>query len=268
MAVLIEAKGSKRDGTTYFPYELGKQRMPVEVVDRRWRNQHWNEIKRIIGRVENARLKSLLHLKEAVDGKSSDPKTEAGAVIAASEPFQKLMDEVATEYAEGGFQSASPGARIVAWKHAIPEYAPPTGPADKTIVWKDKHPVEQASDFILSLKREPRALAAAELSLGLSRAKPCVWLDKKEQRQFGLFCPDLLSAIYANAVLGFGIAACLRCGQVFERDRADRQFCSPRCQNTYLTAKRRRRKRDLSAGRKHPKHQVRRIARKRRQQAA
>lgn len=235
MAVLIEAKGSKRDGTAYFPDE-SKQRMPVEVVDRRWLSQHWNEIKRTLSRVENSRFRDLLRLKQAIEGKSSNLETAAGAVIGLSEPDQKVMDRLTA----ADFKPMIPG-----------------------VIYR-----KSPSPLLFSLRQEPRALAAAELTLSLSRVKPCLWLDNKEQRQFGLFCPDLLSAIYAITSTGFGIAACLRCGGLFLRDRADNQFCSSRCQNTYLTAKRRRRKRDLSAVRKRSKRQASRVARKRRQRAA
>lgn len=225
MAVLIEAKGRKRDGTAYLPYEgLAKQRISVEVVDRDWLQRHWKEIKS--SHLENERLTSLQRLKQAVDGKSSSAEDAAIAAARLSEPVQKFKDEVAAEYAAGGFYALTPGT-----------------------VWQPPSPgqMEAASEFILGLIGEPHALFAAEVTRGLSRVKLCLWLDKEGQRQLGLFCPDLLSAIYAITTEGLRIAACLRCGNVFLRDRSDNQFCKERCKNTYLTANRRRREKDRAS---------------------
>jgi hypothetical protein len=97
-----------------------------------------------------------------------------------------------------------------------------------------------AACFLMDLK--PKELLAAEITVGLASTKPCLWLRNNGRHELGLLCPDLTTAICAISTMREGIATCLRCKEAFLRHRADKQFCSPRCQNTYLTAKRRKRK--------------------------
>jgi hypothetical protein len=235
MSILIEArKSEKPDGTAFFPFDNIKAK-EVQIVDERWVENHWSELKDQLGRVENIRILSVIRLNDALSGKSADPQYAANAVAKYSRPVQDFWAAL-----RNSFQPMVPG-KIYWAKDIEPQ------PGDAALL--------ETSDFMQGLVKEPRALAAAELTIGLSAIRVCVWLDRKKQTRFGLYCRDVMSVIYATRVMGCGIAGCLRCGQVFLRGRSDNQFCSDRCKNTFLTAK--RRKKNASEGRRGSKARMR-----------
>lgn len=225
MTVLLEAEDSERDGTAYFPYERrwNKRRLPVRVVDRKWIREHLQELKVMLGRTENARLKALLQLKDALDGKSSGLENIAAAVVGWSAAVQRSAASMDNDLKKYGRNVLAKDGRFLGRVADMP-----VGPD------------EAAWSFLLDLKPDPRSLFAAEVTVGLSQTIPCLWIDRKQRLQFGLYCPDFRSAIYATAVGGEGIACCLRCGGFFLRARKDKQFCSDKCQNTWLRARRRK----------------------------
>lgn len=228
MTVLVEARDKEQDGTAYFPYEQrwNNRRMPVRIVDDKWRREHWPEIKAMLTRTENARLRRLFELKEALEGKSSDLKIITDAVVGWSIAVQRSVSNIDADLKKHGQEVCTPDGRPLGRAASMP-----MGPDEAAVM------------FLLDLKSEPRSLLAAEITVGLNRTRVCLWIDKKQLLQFGLFCPDVQSAIYATAVIGGRIACCLRCGSFFHRRRKDKQFCSVKCQNTFLRARRRREKR-------------------------
>lgn len=239
MSVLIEAKDGRGVGEAYFPYAKSwdKQKVPVQVVDLDWLKKTWPMIKPLLEGADAERWRALAQLKQALEGQSAGRAEQSDAVnrvVDWSRPVQSSMANIDRDLEQHGTDF------VTADGHKV------FRAAEMPLVYGTN---DAAAAFLIGLKDNASALAAAEITIGLGRTQPCVWLRKdstkkwKERRQFGLFCPDFLSAAYAVSILGFGIAACLRCGNVFLRSRSDDQFCSPRCQNTFLVARRRREQR-------------------------
>jgi hypothetical protein len=83
----------------------------------------------------------------------------------------------------------------------------------------------------------PSELAlTAKFTAGLSRVRFVVWQDNLTKKFApGLFCPDIMSAVYAAVLYGFGtpggVGVCRKCALPFSRSRGPTQrYCSHKCQ--------------------------------------
>ena len=60
------------------------------------------------------------------------------------------------------------------------------------------------------------------------------WSDAGKKLVPGLYCPDIVTALYALAMWSKGTAGgwaiCQKCGEDFPRSRAKQLYCSHRCQ--------------------------------------
>ena len=70
---------------------------------------------------------------------------------------------------------------------------------------------------------------------GLSRTRFVVWWsDMGKKLVPGLYCPDILTALYALAMWSSGTAGgwaiCLKCKKDYPRSRAKQRYCSHKCQ--------------------------------------
>lgn len=80
------------------------------------------------------------------------------------------------------------------------------------------------------------AFAVSEaLTEGLSKTRFVVWWTDVERNLVpGLYCPDIVTALYASAIWSSGTsggwAICQKCGKDFARRRAQQFYCSHKCQ--------------------------------------
>lgn len=70
---------------------------------------------------------------------------------------------------------------------------------------------------------------------GLSKTRFVVWWHKAAKKFVpGLYCPDIVTALYALAVWSSGTAGgwaiCQKCGNDYPRRRAKQRYCSHKCQ--------------------------------------
>jgi hypothetical protein len=85
---------------------------------------------------------------------------------------------------------------------------------------------------------------------GLSKTRFVVWWHKAAERFVpGLFCPDIVTALYALALWSTGTAGgwaiCQKCRKDFARKRAKQLYCSPQCQTAAGMSRMRQKRRQL-----------------------
>jgi len=83
-------------------------------------------------------------------------------------------------------------------------------------------------------KTAPYALSEA-FTAGLSKTRFVVWWSHVGNKLVpGLYCPDIVTALFALAMWGSGTAGgwaiCQRCNKDYPRSRAKQRYCSHRCQ--------------------------------------
>ena len=93
------------------------------------------------------------------------------------------------------------------------------------------------------------AFAVSEaFTVGLSKTRFVVWwTDIGKKLVPGLYCPDIVTALYALAMWGYGTAGgwaiCQKCNNDFARKRAQQLYCSTKCQTAAgMTRHRQKRK--------------------------
>ena len=88
----------------------------------------------------------------------------------------------------------------------------------------------------ISAKVTTAACALSEaFTAGLSKTRFVVWWsDVGKKLVPGLYCPDIVTALYALAMWSSGTAGgwaiCQKCGEDYPRSRAKQRYCSHRCQ--------------------------------------
>ncbi len=83
-------------------------------------------------------------------------------------------------------------------------------------------------------KTAPFALSES-FTAGLSKTRFVVWWSEVGKKLVpGLYCPDIVTALYALAMWSSGTAGgwaiCQRCNKDYPRSRAKQLYCSHRCQ--------------------------------------
>jgi hypothetical protein len=96
----------------------------------------------------------------------------------------------------------------------------------KTLAWK--------GGFRVDGKTAPFALSEA-FTAGLSKTRFVVWWSVVVKKFVpGLYCPDVMTALYALAMWSSGTAGgwaiCQRCGNDYPRSRAKQLYCGHKCQ--------------------------------------
>jgi len=90
--------------------------------------------------------------------------------------------------------------------------------------------------FTVSASGKTAAFALSEaFTAGLSKTRFVVWWSEIAKKLVpGLYCPDIVTALYALAMWGSGTsggwAICQRCKKDYPRSRAKQRYCSHRCQ--------------------------------------
>jgi hypothetical protein len=99
---------------------------------------------------------------------------------------------------------------------------------------RDDGPTEWS--VMISTEVKTAALALSEaFTAGLSKTRFVVWwTDVGRKLVPGLYCPDILTALYASVLSTIGtpggLAVCQRCGEHFIRSRAKQLYCDHKCQ--------------------------------------
>jgi hypothetical protein len=87
---------------------------------------------------------------------------------------------------------------------------------------------------------------------GLSKTRFVVWWsDIGKKFVPGLYCPDIVTALYALAMWSSGTAGgwaiCQKCGKDYPRSRAKQRYCSHKCQVAAAMRRMRDKERKLTA---------------------
>ena len=104
----------------------------------------------------------------------------------------------------------------------------------------------------ISVVRKTAAFALSEaLTEGLSKIRFVVWwFESKRKLVPGVYCPDIVTALYALAMWANGTrgawAICRRCNKDYLRSRVDKTYCTTKCQ--VAAAMQRHRKKKKSSG--------------------
>ncbi|MGD0096638.1 MAG: hypothetical protein ABSB60_09085 [Terracidiphilus sp.] len=96
----------------------------------------------------------------------------------------------------------------------------------KTLEWNCKFNFEGKS---------PASAIAEAFTAGLSKTRFVVWWsDVAKKLVPGLYCPDIVTALYALAMWSSGTAGgwaiCQKCHEDYPRSRAKQRYCSHKCQ--------------------------------------
>ena len=104
------------------------------------------------------------------------------------------------------------------------------------------HPVLErdgsTGDWSIKIRGEAKTAAyalAERFTEGLSKTRFVVWWSHVGKRLVpGLYCPDIVTALYALAMWSSGTAGgwaiCQRCNKDYPRSRAKQRYCSHKCQ--------------------------------------
>ena len=100
------------------------------------------------------------------------------------------------------------------------------------------HPGEKKTEWKIPIKGSCKTLPLAlseTFTRGMRKTRFVVWWSNAAKRLVpGLYCPDIVTALYALAMWSIGTAGgwavCQKCGDNYPRRRAKQLYCSHRCQ--------------------------------------
>jgi predicted nucleic acid-binding Zn ribbon protein len=107
----------------------------------------------------------------------------------------------------------------------------------------------QDEDLSKEIVKQPLSYVAANLVSGMEGAQFTVWWNEREQRlDLGIYCERQRPAAYASLLRAglypFPVARCKECGKRFPQDsRQEKDYCSPKCRNTWNVRNSRKRAR-------------------------
>lgn len=160
--------------------------------------QQRREAEKEYGPISQAQWNGLLSMLALIDRwNAGDRRPE---VDADEETAQQLED-------------VSFGQSVIHVRQLSPEWAAKT------------HSVGMDADFALT----------AKFTAGLRKARFVVWRHKHSGKFVpGLYCPDIMTALYASILYGLGtpggLGVCQRCGNPFIRSRTEQRYCGHKCQ--------------------------------------
>ena len=192
------------------------------------------------------RLRELLGLRDRLNNGDWSPVTTSN-VKEATEHLPAMLDRsspggwfvVEDESGKRTFRSASGDMqfRTSIENEAVRVYGPAYRKAASHV-----HPVSEhdggTTKFSIKIsgvsKTVPFALSEA-FTAGLSKTRFVVWWsDIGKKLVPGLYCPDIVTALYALAMWSSGTAGgwaiCQRCNKDYPRSRAKQLYCTHRCQ--------------------------------------
>lgn len=181
-----------------------------------------------ISATEWDRLRELLDLKDRLNAGDWSPVITSNA--------EKVIEDLTTRLDQlspsGWFLSedkSSPGKRTLrsasGGRQASIEYSP-SEPDARAAEWSGEiRAVSKTAAFALS----------EAFTTGLTKARFVVWWSGVGKKLApGLYCPDIVTALYALAIWSSGTAGgwaiCQRCNKDYPRSRAKQRYCSHKCQ--------------------------------------
>ena len=260
--VLIDSTPEKAEG---FVPSITWSDKPVTVVRRllpsflqglpsQQRRQEIQKEHGTIGAAEWNRLRELLSLKDRLNAGDWSPVTTSNAKEAL-EHLPDLLDRLspggwlkAEDDSGTGkltFRSASggvPRSMSLEIEFGKPTFTSPVhGPSGRKaaprvhrVLGRDGSSAKWSVEIRGVLKTAAFALSEA-FTVGLSKTRFVVWWsDVGKKFAPGLYCPDIVTALYALAMWGSGTAGgwaiCRKCNKDYPRSRAKQLYCSHRCQ--------------------------------------
>ena len=261
--VLIDSSPERADGFVPSISWSNKPVTPVRCLDVSFVDGMGNpgkrkEIEKEHGAVSAAewnRLRELLDLKDRLDAGDWSPViTGLNEARAAMNPVAALMDrwspegwhieEADSDAGKLTFRSASNGGRVefdikIFPLSNQPSSRKPPSPQLKSDSSQRQPNLSKARlTFEFAGKRESAVFALAEaFTSGLSKTKFVVWWHVAARKFVpGLYCPDIVTALYALAMWssgtagGWAICQNPKCGKDYPRSRAKQRYCSHKCQ--------------------------------------
>jgi hypothetical protein len=203
-----------------------------------------------VGATEWNRLRELLSLIDRLNSGDWSPVVTDDARVAlehlpallnrlSPEGWLREADESGTRKQTFRSVSGSKALKIVIGKPTFT--SPVDGPSDRKAA-PNVHPVFERGGKTLEWSAGIRAeckTAAFALSeaftAGLRKTRFVVWWsDVGKKLVPGLYCPDIVTALYALAMWSSGTAGgwaiCQKCNKDYPRSRAKQLYCSHRCQ--------------------------------------
>lgn len=200
------------------------------------------------------RLRELLDLKDRMNAGDWSPAVASNAKGALAEwpgllnrlsPGGWLIEE--DESGNRTYRSASGDVRAsLSFKFESGELvltAPGTGATVRKAA-PHMHPISKRDRKIVDLSAKisaaykPAAFALSEaFTAGLSKTRFVVWWYAAAKKFVpGLYCPDIVTALYAlamwssGAVGGWAVCQNPKCGKDYSRSRAEQRYCTHKCQ--------------------------------------
>lgn len=181
-------------------------------------------------------------------------------------PVRVLDDRALTLFVNAGYEFEKEYGRVSAGQnsllHGLLDLTEAVNTSDpRPLQWAcqrlatDPNPELRKLD-IRQIKSKPHQMLAEKMTEGATRVKFVLWYRRGRKKKFlpGLFCPDVLTALYAHALLrvvgGRGLAVCEICGKALIRSRGTRKTCSGKCRQKKHRSKKRKGKNRESKGRR------------------
>ena len=261
--VLIDSSPEKAEGLVPSAVQSGKpatavRRLDPSVVRNLGNPKQRREIERehgVINEADWSRLREFFSLLDRLNAGDLSPVItsnaeetlkELPALLDRLSPGGWLPEEEATRTGKLSFRPASDGrrnrARVtidIATVSCTPLVGAPSvhqsSPRRVDTAAEDGDGTAAWSTTIRGACKTVAFAVSEALTEGLSKARFVVWwTDVAKKLVPGLYCPDIVTALYASAIWSYGTsggwAICQKCDKDFARRRAKQFYCSNRCQ--------------------------------------
>lgn len=256
--VLIDASPEKTEG--YLPSiawsdkpETNVRRLLPSFVQGLASPQRRREIEKEHGTISETewhRLRGLLNLKDRLNAGDWSPVITSNAhevlkdlptLLDRMSPGGWLVEEDESGIGKLKFRSAS-GDRHIEIELVKTSFMAPGGGPPRHRGAPRVHPGSEregsTGTCIAKIGLDcatPTLVLAETFTAGLSKARFVVWWSHVGQKLVpGLYCPDIVTALYALAMWSSGTAGgwaiCQKCNKDYPRSRAKQLYCSHRCQ--------------------------------------
>jgi hypothetical protein len=282
--VLIEASSEKAEGFVPSIAWSDKpvtsvRRLQPSFVDGLGYSGKRREIEKEHGAIKAAewnRLRALLALKDRLNSGDWSPVTSPDVVSELSKalnPLAALLNKISPggwlieedESRRRTYRSASCNARAsISFEMELGTFPVATSVAGSSVrkpgpnilsnSGRDKKDQLWSTKIGISGTYKTAAFALSEaFTAGLSKTRFVVWWHDASKRFVpGLYCPDIVTALYALAMWSSGTAGgwaiCQKCRRDFARKRTKQLYCSTQCQAA-AAMRRLRQKRKQDKGR-------------------
>jgi hypothetical protein len=219
------------------------RRLSPSLVERLTTNEEWRQVEKEYGDISQTewiKLRDLLALIERLSA------GDGSSVVTFDESEVEALGRLLKRLSPGGWyrHNGPKGARYRSISGDVQfEITPeaitvrPIGDTSSESATLSRRQERQDSRnlSIHAIAKTPALFISEALTRGLRDAKLVIWWARMERKLApGLFCPDIMTALYTLLLSSIGcpggIAVCQRCRTPFIRSKGIQLYCGHRCQ--------------------------------------